>query len=44
MNTGAIYELYIPSQLAYGDKGAGPIPGGATLIFKVELLSIKAKQ
>ena len=44
MNTGAVYELYIPSQLAYGDNGGGPIPGGATLVFKVELLSIKAKQ
>ncbi|MCB9023726.1 MAG: FKBP-type peptidyl-prolyl cis-trans isomerase [Lentimicrobiaceae bacterium] len=43
MKPGAKYEFYIPSQLAYGDKGAGPIPGGATLIFEVELISIEKK-
>ncbi|MFA6949466.1 MAG: FKBP-type peptidyl-prolyl cis-trans isomerase [Lentimicrobiaceae bacterium] len=40
MKPGAKYILYIPSSLAYGDKGSGPIPGGATLIFEVELISI----
>jgi len=43
MNVGSTYEFYIPSDLAYGDKGFSQIGGGATLIFKVELISIKAK-
>jgi FKBP-type peptidyl-prolyl cis-trans isomerase FkpA len=33
-------QLVCPSDLAYGDKGRPGIPGGATLIFEVELLSI----
>lgn len=42
MNVGSKYELYIPSDLAYGDRGAGEtIPGGSALIFEVELLSFK---
>jgi FKBP-type peptidyl-prolyl cis-trans isomerase FklB len=44
MNTGSVYEFYIPSDLGYGDKGYSEIPGGSTLIFKVELISIKAKE
>ncbi len=44
MNIGSTYEFYIPSDLAYGDKGYSDIPGGATLVFKVELISIKAKE
>lgn len=39
MNPGAVYMFYIPSELAYGDTDQGPIPGGSTLIFKVELIS-----
>jgi FKBP-type peptidyl-prolyl cis-trans isomerase FklB len=36
------WELYIPSELGYGDRGAGgAIPGGAVLIFSLELLEIK---
>ena len=41
MKEGSHWRLWIPSDLAYGDRGAGAdIPGGATLIFEVELLSV----
>lgn len=42
MSIGSTYEFYIPSNLAYGERGAGrQIPPGATLVFKVELLGIE---
>ena len=41
MSEGAKYRLYIPSQLAYGPQGAGPIGPNQTLIFDVELLKIE---
>jgi len=42
MNTGSKYRFVIPSELAYGDSGAGQAIGpGATLVFEVELLEIK---
>ena len=41
MKEGTKWRLWIPSDLAYGDNGAGAgIPGGATLQFDVELLQI----
>jgi FKBP-type peptidyl-prolyl cis-trans isomerase len=41
MSVGSSYRLYIPSSLAYGAQGAGPvIPPYSTLIFTVELLEI----
>ena len=40
MNVGSTYRFVIPADLAYGSAGAGPIPPGSTLVFKVELLSI----
>ena len=41
MNVGSKYKLFIPSELAYGDRGAGPKIGpGAMLTFEVELLDI----
>lgn len=44
MPVGSKWKLYIPSDLAYGDRGAGgAIPGGATLIFTIELLDIVNK-
>lgn len=42
MDEGGKWELYIPSELGYGDRGAGgAIPGGAVLVFTLELLEIK---
>ncbi|MBR1594808.1 MAG: FKBP-type peptidyl-prolyl cis-trans isomerase [Alloprevotella sp.] len=44
MPEGSTWELYIPQELGYGDKGAGrDIPAYATLIFKVELIKADAK-
>ena len=40
MNVGAKYRFFIPSDLAYGEQGAGSdIAPNATLIFEIELLS-----
>ncbi|QCB54580.1 FKBP-type peptidyl-prolyl cis-trans isomerase [Sphingopyxis sp. PAMC25046] len=41
MGVGDKVEFAIPWQLAYGPDGKGPIPGGATLLFAVELLGIE---
>lgn len=42
MTPGSKYRLFIPYNLAYGENGAGGmIPGGATLIFDVELISFE---
>jgi len=45
MKPGAKWELYIPADLAYGDKGTpgGPIPPNAVLVFKVDLLEVLKK-
>ncbi|WP_379922909.1 FKBP-type peptidyl-prolyl cis-trans isomerase [Erythrobacter sp. R86502] len=40
MGVGETIEIAIPADLAYGPVGRGPIPGNATLVFKVELIDI----
>lgn len=41
MKVGEQRQLVIPSDLGYGPSGNGPIPGGATLIFDVQLMEIQ---
>lgn len=41
MQVGDKYRFFVPSELAYGEAGAGPIPPNSTLIFEVELLGIE---
>lgn len=42
MPEGSVWNLYIPAELGYGERGQGQsIPGNSTLIFKVEVLKVK---
>jgi FKBP-type peptidyl-prolyl cis-trans isomerase len=43
MKPGDTWMIYVPATLGYGDEGAGEgkIPGGAALIFKIELISVQ---
>ena len=43
MKAGGVWELYIPFESAYGERGSGSIKPFSTLIFKVELISIVKK-
>ena len=44
MKAGSKWRLFIPSQLAYGPNGAGPVIGpDSTLIFDVELIKVEGK-
>lgn len=43
MKVGDVWEIYVPSQLAYGAQGVGgPIGPNQTLIFKIQLIDVKA--
>jgi len=42
MKVGDKFQFAIPSALAYGEQGSGPIGPNSTLIFEVELLGIEA--
>jgi FKBP-type peptidyl-prolyl cis-trans isomerase FklB len=45
MEEGAKWQLFIPSNLAYGERGAGGVIGpNATLVFEIELISIQEKK
>lgn len=44
MRVGEKARLVCPAELAYGDRGAGPIPPGSPLAFEVELLGIGAPE
>jgi FKBP-type peptidyl-prolyl cis-trans isomerase FklB len=44
MPVGSKWQLFIPSELAYGPQAKGPIGANSTLIFEVELLSIQDKK
>jgi FKBP-type peptidyl-prolyl cis-trans isomerase len=44
MPVGSKWEIYVPSDLAYGDRGSGPMIGpNSTLVFEIELVSITPK-
>ena len=45
MRADAAGELYIPSNLGYGEQGAGgDIPGGAALVFTMEIKKVHGKK
>ncbi len=41
MHIGDKWRVFIPSELGYGERGSGAVPGGAALIFEMELIGIK---
>jgi len=41
MKEGSRWQVFIPPQLGYGERGAGPVPPNSTLIFEVELISVR---
>jgi FKBP-type peptidyl-prolyl cis-trans isomerase len=43
MAVGDTIEIAVPADMAYGPIGRGPIPGNATLLFRIELLGIEGR-
>ena len=41
MPVGATWELYIPCEMGYGERSAGPIPPYSALVFKITLVAVK---
>ncbi|MGE0442601.1 MAG: FKBP-type peptidyl-prolyl cis-trans isomerase [Gemmatimonadales bacterium] len=41
MRVGGRRQLVVPPELGYGKSGLGPIPGGATLIFTIDLVAVR---
>ncbi|MGA0603421.1 FKBP-type peptidyl-prolyl cis-trans isomerase [Caulobacter sp. KR2-114] len=44
MRPGDEWMLWVPPELGYGDEGAGPIPPGSVLVFKLELIDVLADE
>ena len=45
MSVGSSWELFVPSDLAYGKQGMGSLIGpNETLIFKIDLISVQKKK
>ncbi len=40
MKVGARWKLFVPAELAYGERGLAQIPGGETLVYDLELLGV----
>ena len=40
MRPGDEWRIFVPADLGYGDQGGGPIPPGATLVFRIELIGV----
>jgi len=44
MPVGSKWQLFIPGELAYGERAQRNIPSNATLLFDIELLKIESKE
>jgi peptidylprolyl isomerase/FKBP-type peptidyl-prolyl cis-trans isomerase FklB len=40
MRPGDEWRIFVPATLGYGDEGGGPIPPGATLVFRIQLIDV----
>lgn len=40
MRPGDVWYIYMPPELGYGDRAAGPIPPGSVLVFKLEMIGV----